>query len=601
VLAWIESLAERQMPEWELKQEEKARQRKAKQAVKFAEHRRDFLAKIDRVRSGEYGLILAPAQAYLKRFHDIGDGVPAHERVLEWLGEEVDRAAREGFEAFLQTRPVRPSAKAIAQSYAESRRWPAGDIIVAALAERVRTREDPFEGVTSERLAAGLFECWHTMIGDDAGLKELAPKIEAELKRRGRWEQVVRIYIEPQLRRRLQHVDHLWALMRDDDGALGAELAEDWLTRYPDLSSEAEVEMIDRLLRSNRRDALRKLAADRRGREISDERRRNWQAVELIVDFAVARERLGGAIDPELLWHLRARAGDRRSSDGSGASLSVDQIAWMIATFREQWREVRRPDSVTTGDVNPWDASEYIRSLINRLGNDVSNEAVAALIDLRDAPEDDYTWALRMVSAEQRQKRADEGYSPPTLDNIKAILEGGPPANVTDLRAIVVDELGELDRRLRGSSEDEVDLFWTDTGAPRPENACRDRVVALLRGHLAPLSIYPANEADMARGKRADIVFQHGSLLLPVEAKRQQHPDLWTAIDDQLETLYTGHWQAEGQGVFLVFWFGSGYLVAVRPDRGSKPTTAAELQDALDQHPAVQAGRVEVVVLDMSR
>ena len=66
--------------------------------------------------------------------------------------------------------------------YAESRRWPAGDIIVAALAERVRTRDAPFEGVNSERLAAGLFECWHTAVGDHAGLKQLAPKLEAELQ-----------------------------------------------------------------------------------------------------------------------------------------------------------------------------------------------------------------------------------------------------------------------------------------------------------------------------------------------------------------------------------------------------------------------------------
>ena len=86
-----------------------------------------------------------------------------------------------------------------------------------------------------------------------------------------------------------------------------------------------------------------------------------------------------------------------------------------------------------------------------------------------------------------------------------------------------------------------------------------------------------------------------------MEAKRQQHPKLWTAIDGQLEAFYTGHWQAEGQGLFLVFWFGSGYPVPPRVGGGSRPTTAVELRAALDQHPAVTAGRVEVVVLDLSR
>jgi hypothetical protein len=123
----------------------------------------------------------------------------------------------------------------------------------------------------------------------------------------------------------------------------------------------------------------------------------------------------------------------------------------------------------------------------------------------------------------------------------------------------------------------------------------------LLRGHLSPLSIYAMDEADMPQGKRADIVFHHEELWLPVEAKRQQHPDLWMAIEHQLERLYTGHWQAEEQGVFLVFWFGQQFKVPTRTDGGSKPTTASELQTALDAHPAVRAGRVQVIVLDLSR
>jgi hypothetical protein len=603
-LAWIEAKAERPVPEWERKQEERARARSAERTAKHAEHRREFLARIDDVRAGEYGLILSPARAYLKRFQDIGDGVPAHQRVAEWVGEEVAAAAHAGFEAFLRARPPTPRAAEIARSFAESRAWSAGDIIVAALAERVRTREQPFDDLSSERLAAGLFECWHRAIGDEAGLKELGPLLEAELKRRGQWKRVVRIYVEPQLRRRAQHVDRLWTIMRGDDGGLGADLAEDWLTRFPDMSGDAEVEMIDRLIRSNRRDALRVLLTDRQGRQFNDERRRNWEAVALIVDFDAARARLGEAIEPELFWQLRARMGGRRyhtEGEGSPAFLSVDQLAWMIATFRALWPATGRPTSVTTGETNPWDASEHIRALITRLGNDVSPEAVAALAALRDAPEDGYTWALRMVAAEQRQKQADEGYTPPTLDQIKAVLDAGPPGSVADLRAIVVEELKALGRRLRGSSEDEVDLFWTDDDRPRSENECRDRVVALLRGYLAPLAIYPMDEVDMPQGKRADIVFYHDALWLPVEAKRQQHADLWVAIERQLERLYTGHWQAEGQGVFLVFWFGAQVNVPARPEGGRKPTTAAALQAALDAHAAVKAGRVQVVVLDLSR
>ena len=137
--------------------------------------------------------------------------------------------------------------------------------------------------------------------------------------------------------------------------------------------------------------------------------------------------------------------------------------------------------------------------------------------------------------------------------------------------------------------------------SPRPENICRDRAVSLVRGYLAPSSIFPINEADMPQDRRADIVFYRDRLWLPVEAKRQQHRRLWTAGDDQLERLYTGHWQAEGQGLYLVFWFGAEYYVPKRAGGGPMPTNANELQAALDAHVAVKADRIKVVVLDLSR
>lgn len=601
---WLDNLAKRRIPEWERKQKEKHRQRAARQAARFAEHRREFAAKIDGVKAGQYGLILPAAQAYLKRFNDIGEGTPAHERVAEWLGEDIADAARNGFESFLQARPPKPRAKEIASSFAESRRWPAGDIIVVALAERVRTRQAPFKDVSSERLAAGLFECWHTGIDDHADVKGLGVLLEKELERRGQWRRVARLFIEPQLLRGVQHVSHLWAIMRNYQEGTAADLAACWLSRFPDMSEEAEVEMVDRLIRSNRRDALRMLLNDRRRQNLSDERRRNWDAVQLIVEFDVARERLKDRIEPMLLWHVRARSRGRRYGDSANEAatfLSIQQLAWMIETFRSVWPLTDRPNAVTSGDTNPWDAGDYIRSLISRLGAEVSSEAVAALDRLRDAPDDSYTWLLRTVAAEQRQKRADEEYVPLALGQIASVLRGGPPGSVSDLRAIVAQEMRELGRRLRGSSEDEIHLFWTDDHLPRSENECRDRVVALLRGYLAPLSIATANEADMPFGKRADIVFQYRDMLLPVEAKRQQHPRLWTAIADQLESLYSGHWQADGQSLYLVFWFGSNYFMPSRPAGRAKPSTAVELEAALAGDPGVKAGRVGVVVLDLSR
>lgn len=42
---------------------------------------------------------------------------------------------------------------------------------------------------------------------------------------------------------------------------------------------------------------------------------------------------------------------------------------------------------------------------------------------------------------------------------------------------------------------------------------------------------------------------------LPLEAKRHSHPDVWIAAGTQLQR-YASDQGADGQGVYIVFWFG---------------------------------------------
>ena len=161
---WLDRLAQPRVPKWKIKQEAKARRRKAKRAVQFAEHRRDFIANVKKVQTGEFRCVYPLATAYLKLFHDIGDDCAPHERVEKWLGGDVAEAAHQGFEAFLTRQPVNPSAKRIAINAANGRSFNAGRVIVAAFAERVRARADPFADLPVERLMAGMFELWNSPI-----------------------------------------------------------------------------------------------------------------------------------------------------------------------------------------------------------------------------------------------------------------------------------------------------------------------------------------------------------------------------------------------------------------------------------------------------
>jgi hypothetical protein len=597
--ARIASLTDVVVPEWKIEQEARARSRAAQRTEQFALARDDFRANIDSIRGGDPRWLCAPAEAYLRRFSDLGEGVPAHERVAEWLGPDIASAAHEGFEAFLCTTPPRPSATRMALSFANSRRYAAGEIIVAALAERLRVRTKPFADLPDDRLMAGLFDLWDSLIEKHAGLTGLVDRLETELRMRGAWELAVRLFVGAQVRRRREHVNRLHQLMRDDrDAALATALALEWLWLYPDLPAAAEAPLIDRVLHSPRRYELGAIGEARRQALLDDERRRNWDAVALILDLDAASARLGGMIEPDLLWHIRSRTASGRRNDHSQLPLDPRQISWIVMSFRRLWPARGWPSGVSTGDTNPWNATEYLSSLIARLGEDTSDEAVAAIAALADAPPDGYTSHIRAVATEQQRKRVDLAYAPASLHAIASIVNDGPATDAADLQAVMLENIQVAQDMIRGSDVDWYRGFFRENGRHKDEESCRDELIKMLRTIDGQLEYIP--ESHGADDRRVDIVVRaNGRLILPIEIKGVWHRDLWTAADAQLDHRYVNDWRAE-RGIYLVLWFGDA--VRGTPAGIAVPRTPGELREALRATSgAAQAGRVDIVVLDLTR
>ena len=333
---------------------------------------------------------------------------------------------------------------------------------------------------------------------------------------------------------------------------------------------------------------------------LDEERRRNWDAVQVLVDLDAASARLGGKIEAELLWHVRARGGDRRRDQRASAPLNPHQLAWIVTAFRKLWPARGHPSGVTSGDTNPWDASDYLCSLISRLADDTSDEALAALVGLRDTPQDGYTDHLRAVAAEQRQKRVEQAYAPPTLKQISSILDAGPPANGADLQAVVLGALDTMQGWLRGNDVDWYRGFLREDGRHKDEELCRDELIKMLRAIDNNLEYVP--ESHAADDKRVDIVVRANErLILPIEVKGQWHAKLWTAADKQLDHLYLNDWRAD-RGIYLVLWFGKVSLLSKSREGAVQPTTPRGLREALiATSKAALAGRLEIVVLDLAR
>lgn len=603
-VTWLDSLSTPQVPDWQLKEEERQKKREAKRAEDWAKHRANYLERIEEMRTGQYGTVVQPAKAYLKMFTDVGDeAIDGPGRIEEWLGVELREASLEGFEAFLNATPVRPSASQLADSYAEGRGWDAAAIIVAALAERVRTGRG-FDDLPSERLMAGLFELWQTRIDDHAGIAELDQQLADALRERDCWEEAQRLYFEPQFASKQAHISGLHELLNDKrDSELSLRLSIEWLIRYPEMPNSLEVQLLDHLVSiSEGRSALQGLARDRRKHASSDdERRRNWTAIGIIVDFEHTSADLDakGTVEKELFPHIRSRVSDRYSNS-LPIDLNVQQLIWLIQRFRRQYPVAQRPSGVTRGDDNPWDASEFISGLISRLGDQVSSDAIEALTSLRDEEADGYTNMLRAVAAEQRRKKVELEWTSPDLNTVVSVVQDSAPTTPAQLQMILLEELKQVQAQLRGSDVDWYKDFF-EGGRPRVEDDCRDTLLKMLRP--LPFEIQALPEGHLADDKRCDIICLLGDVMVPVEVKGQWHNKLWTAADQQLDRLYVNDWRAD-RGIYLVFWFGTESSKPVRkPPAGiSPPTSAEELRTNLTNFTSTtREGRVEVVVLDLER
>ena len=605
-LTWIDAQAHRPPPDWELEREQRSKRRKREQAKKFAQHRQAAMARRDELRSGNFGDVVSPARAYLGQFSDIDRDAPPHERIAGWLGDDLQADAFAGFEAFLHVTPPDPDAQKIAESWAKGRVLHAAYILVAALMERQRTGKG-FADLPNERLVAGLVQLEHGLLRSEVG-KVLGTALEAELAaRHGAYEHYVRLLIEPHLIERATHVNGLYALMRDLEHAeLGATLAKEWLNTFPDLPAEVEEELTGRLIASRNADTLRDFARKRLALpDLGDRRRRGWQAIALWANFVSFAPNLAGVgrSDPMLLWSLRDRVGGGRHRNDPSGTMSIALMGWIVCEFRPAFPRRERPDGVTSGDTNAWDASDYIAQLIGQIGGDTDEDAIRILTALRDAPTDGYTDYLRRVVIEQATKRAEQAYTPATLDRVAHIVSDTLPTNQADLQMVVFDVLDRVQARVCSDDADSwVGFYQDDHRTPKEEEACSDHLKLLLDA-TNPQVVF-TREPHLGSDREADIWCSITGLGIPIEAKGQWHHDLWRAAESQLGEQQAVDHRADGYGIYLVYWFGPDSPKRLQgPPRGTiPPTTKDELENALGER-LIASGRpkLRVKVLDLSR
>jgi hypothetical protein len=289
-------------------------------------------------------------------------------------------------------------------------------------------------------------------------------------------------------------------------------------------------------------------------------------------------------------------------------SLKISAIELLIKTIaplaQRDWPE---SGGFVTKEMSNGD---YINTLITKLSNDPSNESSQALERLI-SHESLASWRSILKTALQTQNinRREAEFTHPNILEVSYTLNQKTPANVSDLTAMVLDFLDELQREMHTTETDNYLSFWNENSNSKPtepkvENSCRRYLAEKIKDKLSYLGIEVNSEALAANSKRTDIRLTYRylekRLALPIEIKRNSNAELWYALHKQLIPLYTNDPDTQGRGIYLILWFGESYNTSAK-DGGRKPKSALELKTRLiaSMTPA-ERKIIDVYVLNVS-
>ncbi len=244
---------------------------------------------------------------------------------------------------------------------------------------------------------------------------------------------------------------------------------------------------------------------------------------------------------------------------------------------------------------------------IDGLARRADERTATALQSLVSDPSlSDWSGELARAVDAQAEKWRVAQHEAPTAAGIQDTLRGGRPRSAADLVALLLDALERLAGQIRDGETNDWLQYWHRNpesrwpARPQHEDDCRNALLSDLQEILRPYDLDASPEGRYADDKRADIRVALGSrLAIPLELKKSTHRKVWRAAEDQLIAKYTRAPEAEGHGIYVVFWFGRNYMTPHPTER--LPKAPEELSARLKgQLTPEQRAKVGVVVIDVS-
>ncbi|MEI7228704.1 hypothetical protein [Pectobacterium carotovorum] len=313
---------------------------------------------------------------------------------------------------------------------------------------------------------------------------------------------------------------------------------------------------------------------------------------------------------PEMIALIRQLSGKaKRGRGNSELRLSLTQLEAIITVSATHFPNADRLASSDPNSENNWEFADFVKRLIDDVSSFSSYDASEVFERLLLLPEcTSYQDYLLHAQSNQKVRYRESQFKHADWKQALNTLTNQTPTNVMDLYALLLDHLRDIANRITYENTDIYKQFWNENGHgkilnPKPEESCRNFFLELLRARLHPLQIICEPEGHMVSGKRADIIISLPGIKIPIEIKRDYHRDVWSALNEQLDQLYTTNPDAAGYGIYLVFWFGASRPNAIpRPAKDTpSPVNATTMEDILNEAvPMVKRDRLSAIVIDVS-
>ncbi|MCH1783113.1 NACHT domain-containing protein [Psychrobacter glaciei] len=585
LLKYLDSKKKPIIFEWDIKRKRRSLRRELDEKLRFQRIRNDLYPHQVDLENGDAKFCNYPAKILLYKYSNTPDDLEGVDKVNHIFKENLTNSAIKGFEASLHYSV--PNISELIQN-----QYPIEPVLIAGIYCRL-LRGDSLSDLSDDVILACSFILDHD---NSLGFKfhgdeepKLCETIRDEIISRSLKNTVINEMFIPQFQTDCTRIRGLHWVYGEDVDELSIDTIVNLLNTYPKMHSETKNRFIDTLINN---DALTRIddliIANVKAIPNIDENietNSRWLSLLSIVDNKKFPHYLRCAQYPKsIFWQLKETYHESRLTKNFKMSLTL--MSWIAYRFSYSFSKTDMPTGGFSGNRHPYDASNFITFCLSEISNITTFEAQVELRKLKNCVHSSYTVFITNLLAEQANNIRDANYQAPMLDDLLNIFQNKAPLKCKELKTLILELLDEIQKKVKSSELDTYKMFYEDgenknPQKPHGENYCRDRLADLLKPYIEPYQFRLDTEKDMSDDKRADLVCNSSEMQLPIEVKGQWHPDLWTAMNDQLGDLYLKEYQSQGQGIYLIFYFGENVTKKPKGNSNYKPQNALELKRTL--------------------